>query len=147
MNNVPWWAFAAASALAASVIPVIAKLGLRSVNSDLATVVRSLVMAVVLILFASATNVWSSWHTLREGGTKALVCLVSTGIAGALSWIFYFKALQAGEAARVVPLDKLSVPFAVVLAVIVLGERPSVVNWIGIGLAVVGIVLATLPAR
>lgn len=147
MSAIPWWALALASACCAAVIPVLAKVGLRSVNPDLATILRSVVMTVVLLVLGSAVRVWTAIPTLREGGSRALLFIVLTGVAGAFSWAFYFRALQAASVAKVVPLDKLSVPFAIVLSVLMLGERPSLTNWIGIAMVIAGGVLATLPAR
>lgn len=147
MSQVPWWAFALASAACAATIPILAKLGLRSVNAELATVLRGVAAALALLIIGTGLGVWSSFSTLRDGGARAAVFLALTGVAGALSWIFYFKALAVGEASRVAPLDKLSVPLAIVLAFAVLGERPSAINWFGVALAAVGILLATLPAR
>ncbi len=70
-----------------------------------------------------------------------------SGVAGAVSWLFYFKALQAGTVAQVAPVDKLSTPLAVVLAVLLLGERPTRVNWLGVALIAVGAYLAAQPAK
>lgn len=147
MSQFPWWLYALASAACAAVIPILGKVGLRGVNAELATVLRGVAAALALLVIGTALGVWSSLASLREGGARALAFVAMTGVAGALSWIFYFKALALGEASRVAPLDKLSVPLAIVLAFVVLGERPSALNWLGIALAVVGIALATLPSR
>jgi len=69
---------------------------------------------------------------------KALTMIVLSGVAGAVSWLFYFKAIQVGTVSQVAPIDKLSMPLAVILAVILLGDRPSGWNWMGIGLIVIG---------
>lgn len=147
MSNLPWWSYAIASAVCAAVIPILGKYGLRSINPDVATVVRSMAMTVVLAMFATATNLWSSLGSVSNAGSRALICVIFTGVAGAASWIFYFKALAVGEASKVAPLDKLSVPIAIVLSVLILGDRPSALNWVGVALAVVGIILATLPSQ
>lgn len=128
-------------------IPILGRIGLRTVDPDFATVVRGVVAALVLIGLGSAARVWSAAPSLRDGGSRALVFIGLTGVAGAFSWWFYFRALQAATVARGVPLDKLSVPLSIVLAVLLLGERPSAVNWVGITLVVAGSVLATLPAK
>jgi transporter family protein len=146
MNNPPWWLWAVASALCAAVIPILSKYGLRSASPETATIVRSVATTLVLLLFGAVTNLWSSVAALGQGGARGVTCLVLAGVAGAASWICYFKALAAGDVSKVAPLDKLSVPLAILFSVVLLGERPSVLNWIGIALAFVGIVLATLPS-
>jgi transporter family protein len=72
--------------------------------------------------------------------------VILSAVAGATSWLFYFKALQVADASRVAPIDKLSMPLAILLAVLFLGERPSGVNWLGIALIAGGAYLATLQA-
>jgi transporter family protein len=74
-----------------------------------------------------------------------LVAIILSGVAGAVSWLFYFRAIQLGRVSQVAPIDKLSMPFAVVLAVILLGDRPTLVNWLGIALIGAGAYLAALP--
>ena len=70
--------------------------------------------------------------------------VVASGIAGGLSWIFAFRAIQIADVSKVAPIDKLSLPLGILFAVAILGERPTLVNWIGIALVVVGAYLATL---
>ena len=72
---------------------------------------------------------------------------VLTGVCGGLSWIFVFRAIQLADVSKVAPIDKLSMPLAIVLAVVILGERPTTVNWLGVALIVAGAYLATIPAR
>lgn len=143
MTPLRWWMYALLSALCAALIPVLGKLGLRTLPTDVATVLRSFGMSAVLVVFAAATGAWPSLGALREGGTRAVLLVALTGLAGALSWIFYFKALSVGEASRVAPLDKLSVPLAVIFAAVLLGERPSAINWLGVVLVAVGALLAS----
>lgn len=146
-NGSPWWLYAIASAVCAAVIPILGKLGLKTVQSELATVLRGLAAAAALVVFGTWVGVWSSLGTLREGGSRAVTLIVLSGVAGAASWVFYFKALAAGDASRVAPLDKLSVPLAIVFAVLLLGERPSALNWVGVALTAVGVFLASMPQR
>jgi transporter family protein len=73
--------------------------------------------------------------------------IVLSGAAGAASWLFYFRAVQLGDVSKVAPIDKLSMPLAIILAAVVLGERPTLVNWLGVGLIVAGAYFAALPAR
>jgi transporter family protein len=142
-----WQLYACASAICAALIPILGRVGLRSISPELATLLRSVAMTAVLIVFALATGAGSALDALRASGTRAIAFVFLTGLAGALSWIFYFKALELGEASRVAPLDKLSVPLAVVLAFVVLGERPSGLNWLGVALVTIGAVLAGASSR
>ncbi len=150
-----WFYLAFLAALTASVIPVLGRLGLKEVDSTLAAVLRGVVMAIVLLIFGTAVGVWSRLSTLRvhtpDGAARtsraALLLIALTGLAGAASWLFYFKALKLAEANKVAAVDKLSVPLAAVLAVLVLGERPRWINWLGIVLVAVGAYLASLPSK
>lgn len=147
MSGGPWWLYACASALCAALIPVLGKYGLKSVPSEMATVFRSLAMSAVLICFAAVTNAGSSIEAIRASALRPLVFVSLTGVAGALSWLCYFKALSMADASRVAPLDKLSVPIAILLSVILLGERPTGLNWLGVALVAVGAIFASMPAR
>jgi transporter family protein len=86
------------------------------------------------------------WPKIPTLTGRAMIAIVLSGIAGAVSWLFYFKAIQLGSVSKVAPIDKLSMPFAVILAVVLLGDRPSGWNWLGIALIVGGAYLAALPA-
>jgi transporter family protein len=114
------------------------------VDSNLATAVRSIVMTLFLVGVCSLMGVWSKVATLHG---RAILMLVLSGIAGAVSWLFYFRAIQLGKVSQVAPIDKLSMPFAVVLAVLILGDKPGAWNWVGVLLIVAGGYLASLPAR
>lgn len=138
-----WLLYALLSAAAASLVGIFGKVGMKDVDSNLATTIRSVVMTVFLVGVCSALGVWSKVSTL---GGRAIGMIVLSGLAGALSWLFYFKAIQAGTVAQVAPIDKLSMPLAVVLAVLILGERPSGLNWFGISLIAFGAYLAGRPA-
>src|SRR5688572_21312276 len=100
-------------------------------------------MTVFLLAVTTFTGVWRQLPSLHG---KAVAMIALSGIAGAVSWLFYFKAVQAGEVSNVAPIDKLSMPLAVVLAVLVLGERPGMTHWVGIALIVAGAYLAARPA-
>lgn len=142
-----WLVYALLAAICASAVAILGKVGLRNVDPTLATVVRSIVMTIFLLLAGTALGVWSKLPALREAGGKGIAIIALAGIAGAVSWLFYFRALQLAEASKVVLVDKLSVPFAIVLAVLLLGERPSGLNWLGVALVVAGVLLAALPSR
>jgi transporter family protein len=133
--------FALLAAACASVIPIFARIGMREVPPVLATAVRSVVMMIFCIAVAMAMGLGSKLKTIHA---TALTMIVLSGIAGAASWMFGFIAYDRIGVAKTSPLDKLSVPLAVGLAVIFLRERPTWVNWLGIGLITVG---AYLSAR
>ncbi|QOV92055.1 EamA family transporter [Humisphaera borealis] len=139
-----WFQYALLSAVSAAAVGIFGKLGLRHVDPTLATAVRSVIMAVLLVTVCFTTGLTSR---LGELDGRALLMIALSGIAGAASWLFYFRALQAGELSQVAPVDKLSVPLGILLAVLVLGERPSGINWLGIGLALVGVYLASMPSK
>jgi transporter family protein len=116
---------------------------MSKIDSSLATIVRSMAMTVFLLIVGMSMRLWPKIPTLTG---RAMIAIVLSGIAGAVSWLFYFKAIQLGSVSKVAPIDKLSMPFAVILAVVLLGDRPSGWNWLGIALIVGGAYLAALPA-
>ena len=140
--NQSWFLYAFLSALAASLVGIFGRLGVKQLDDNLATTVRSIVMSLMLVGFATTLGVWDKLHTVRG---RPLLAIVLSGAAGAASWIFYFKALKLAEVSQVAPIDKLSMPLGILLAVIFLRERPSPINWIGILLIAGGAYLATLP--
>lgn len=141
MTDSRWLVYASLSAACAALVGIFAKLGMKQVDATLATTVRSVVMTLILCLVATRLGVWSSLATLRP---PALTAIVLSGLAGALSWLFYFRALQLSDVSKVAPIDKLSMPLAIVLAVLLLGERPTFLNWFGIFLIVGGAYLAVM---
>ena len=142
MNDSRWLLYALLSAAAAALVPIFGKLGMKQADDTLATAVRSVVMTLFLAIVATALGSWSKVTTLTG---KATAMVVLSGLAGATSWLFYFKAVRVGEVSRVAPIDKLSMPLAVLLAVVLLGERPTGVNWVGIALIAGGAYLAAVP--
>jgi transporter family protein len=115
-----WVAWALLSAMFAGITAILGKVGVRGVDSNLATALRTTVMLVIAwaIAFAAAPA-----GPLALPGRRTLVFIALSGIAGGLSWLCYFRALQLGEASRVAPVDKLSVVFAILLAGIFLREK------------------------
>jgi transporter family protein len=148
---VSWLHWALLSALFAGLTAILAKVGVKDVNSDLATAIRTsviLVFAWVVALVrnvqAPATAVTDTRAVLAAVTARTWLFLVLSGLATGASWLCYFRALQMGEAAQVAPVDKLSVVVAMILAVLVLGERLSWQQWAGGALIVTGtVVLAT----
>jgi transporter family protein len=138
----PWLLYAFLSALAASLVGIFGRLGVTKLDDNLATTVRSIMMTLMLLIFATVIGAWDKIGQLRA--PRPLIAIVLSGAAGAASWIFYFKALKVAEVSQVAPIDKLSMPLAILLAAIFLHERPSAVNWLGIVLIAGGAYLATL---
>ena len=124
-----WFFWALLAAVFAALTAVFAKIGLSGIDSDLATLVRTGVIAVVLAAFVAATGKWTN-PLLLPG--KTLLFLVLSGLATGASWVCYFRALKMGDASKVAPVDKLSVVLVAIFAVLFLDERPSVREWLGI---------------
>jgi transporter family protein len=124
-----WFFWAILSACFAALTAILAKIGLEGVDSDLATLVRTAVIIVVLAAFVSFTGKWKSPFALSS---HTLVFLALSGLATGASWVCYFRALKAGEASKVAPVDKLSVLLVALFAVVFLHERPLLRDWIAI---------------
>src|SRR5580658_6183722 len=133
-----WVAWALLSAFFAGITAILAKIGVESVNSNLATAIRTTVILVIVWAIAFVTVPSGS---LTMPGRPTLLFLALSGAAPGLSWLCYFRALQLGEASRVAPLDKLSVVFVIVLAGIFLRERLTWHQAVGGGLIVAGSVI------
>lgn len=133
-----WQFWALLSAGFAALTAIFAKLGVDRVNPDLATLIRTLVVVGLLVGIVTATR---SWQPLGAISPRAYLFLVLSGLATGASWLCYFRALRLGDAARVAPIDKLSVVFVAIIAVLFLGERLSGVNWLGVALIAGGAVL------
>ena len=131
-----WALWALASAVFAALTAIFAKVGLEGIDSNFATFIRTLVIAAALVLFLTFAK---KWQPLGELGARNWLFLTLSGLATGASWLAYFKALQIGSASQVAPIDKLSVVLVVVFAVMFLGERPSVREWIGIALIASGV--------
>jgi transporter family protein len=130
-----WFYWALMSAVFAALTAIFAKLGLTGIDSDLATLLRTIVIVMVLGAFVIASGKWL--NPVRLNG-HALLFLVLSALATGASWVCYFRALKLGEASRVAPVDKLSVVLVAVFAVIFLGERPLPRDWFGIALVTAG---------
>jgi transporter family protein len=141
MTSSSWLLWAVLSAIFAAATAIFAKVGVAGLNSDLATLIRTAVVICVLVALVSATG---QWQPLQEISTRTWVFLVLSGLGTGASWLCYFRALKLGDAARVAPIDKLSVVFVAVLGVAFLGERLSGVNWTGVALIAAGAVLVAL---
>lgn len=138
-----WILFAFLSALTAALVAIFAKLGLRDIDPTLATTLRSIIMAGFLIVVAALLGKFQGF-TLANFSGKEWGLLVLAGIAGALSWLFYFFALKDGSASAVVAIDRLSIVFVVVLAALFLFEPLTWRAVIGAVLMVCGAILLSL---
>jgi transporter family protein len=136
-----WFAWALLSAVFAALTAIFAKIGLEGVDSDLATLIRTAIILVLLSAFVVAAGKWQSPLSLSS---KTLTFLTLSGMATGASWVCYFRALKAGEASRVAPIDKLSVVLVALFAVLFLHERPSTRDWAGILLVATGVLVLAL---
>ena len=137
-----WLGYALISASAAALTAILAKVGVEGVPSNLATAIRTVVIAAFAWAIAAATG---EQHSLTSVSRRSMVFLVLSGVATGVSWLAYFRALQLAPASRVAPIDKLSLPLTIVLAVVFLGEA---VGWrlaAGVALMTAGAVLTITP--
>ncbi len=124
-----WFFWALMSALFAALTAIFAKVGLEAVDADLATLVRT---AVILVVLAGFVYFAGKWRNPFELSSRTWLFLMLSGLATGASWVCYFRALKIGEASKVAPVDKLSLVLVAVFAVLFLDERPSVREWVGI---------------
>jgi transporter family protein len=136
--SIGWFYFAVLSAIFAALTAVFAKIGIKGVDSDLATLVRTAIIMVVLSGFIWFAGKWSNPFALPS---KTWLFLGLSGLATGASWVCYFRALQAGSASKVAPVDKLSVILVAVFAFAFLGERPLPREWLGIAMVAGGVLL------
>jgi transporter family protein len=133
-----WQFWAVLSAIFAALTAIFAKIGVENVNSDLATFIRTIVVVVVLAGILMATGEWQPPASIAG---RTYLFLLLSGLGTGASWLCYFRALQLGDAARVAPIDKLSVVLVAIFGVGFLGERLSAVNWLGIAAIASGAML------
>ena len=136
-----WQVWALLSAVFAALTAIFAKVGVADINPDAATLIRTAVVLVALTLVVAGTHELPS---LVGAPTRTYAFLVLSGLATGASWWCYFRALHIGDAARVAPLDKLSVVLVALFGVAFLGERLSLVNWLGVAMVAAGATLVAL---
>jgi len=136
-----WIFFAVLSAVSAALVAVFGKIGISNIDSTLATTVRAIIMAVFLLAVSFGLGSWGSFKAIDN---KALIFIALSGIAGALSWLFYFFALKNGPASGVAALDRLSVVFVLILAVLFLGENLTWKSGLGAALLTAGAILMSI---
>ena len=138
MSFSSWQIWALLSASFAALTAIFAKVGVENINPDLATFIRTII---VLISFALILFATGQFRAPGEISPKTWTFLVLSGLATGVSWVCYFRALKIGDAAKVAPIDKLSVVLVAIFAATFLGERPSAASWAGISLIAAGAIL------
>lgn len=142
MSTTSGWLFwALLSAVFAALTAIFAKIGIQGVDSDLATLVRT---GIILLVLATLVTVRGQWLNPLTLPSRTWLFLTLSALATGISWVCYFRALQVGHASQVAPVDKLSVMLVAVFAVAFLGERPSLREWLGIALIGGGVLLLAL---
>jgi len=137
MSN-DWFVWALLSAVFAALTAIFAKIGLTGVDSDYATLIRT---AVILAVLGALVYVTGKWRNPMSLAPKSALFLVLSALATGASWVCYFRALKLGDASKVAPVDKLSVVLVAIFAVTFLAERPTMREWLGIGLVGIGVVV------
>jgi len=137
-NTSPWFFWAVLSAVFAALTAIFAKIGIKGVDSDLATLVRTGIIIIVLSAFVWYSGKWSNPFELPA---RTWLFLGLSGLATGASWVCYFRALQLGEASKVAPVDKMSLVLVAIFAFTFLGERPSLREWSGIAMVAGGVLV------
>jgi transporter family protein len=133
-----WQTWAVLSAIFAALTAIFAKVGVENINADLATFIRTIVVIVTLGFLLAVTGEFQAPGTISA---RTYLFLLLSGLGTGASWLCYFRALKLGEAAKVAPIDKLSVVLVAILGVMFLGEQLSAPNWLGVGLITAGALL------
>ena len=126
-----WQFWAVLSAIFAALTAIFAKVGIENINSDLATLIRTIVILITLAMIVWATGQFQNPGTITP---RTYLFLVLSGLATGASWLCYFRALKLGQAGQVAPVDKMSVVLVAIFGVIFLGEQLSIVKWLGVAL-------------
>ncbi|MBD9591492.1 EamA family transporter [Ensifer sp. ENS07] len=133
-----WQFWALLSAAFAALTAVFAKVGVAQINSDFATLIRTVVILCVIAAIVAATG---QWQKPSEISGRTWLFLALSGLATGASWLAYFRALKLGDAARVAPIDKLSIIMVAIFGVLFLGEKLNLMNWLGVGFIAAGALL------
>jgi len=136
-----WTIYALLSAVFAALVAIFGKMGLKNIDSTLATTIRSIVMAVFLIITAFSLGKFNFINTIDN---KALLFIILSGVAGAMSWLFYFLAIKLGPVTAVAAIDRTSIVFVFVLSILFLSESLTVLKSIGAVAIVIGAILMAL---
>lgn len=133
-----WFHWAILSAVFAALTAIFAKIGIQGVDSDLATLIRTAIIIVVLSAFVAYTGKWANPFELSA---KTWLFLGLSGLVTGVSWVCYFRALKIGDASKVAPVDKFSLVLVAIFAFTFLGEQPSLREWSGIVMVAGGVLL------
>jgi len=131
-----FWAFL--SAIFAALTTIFAKVGIQGVDSDLATLIRTAIVLLLLTLFVHFTGKWTNPFNLSKYNW---LFLVLSGFATGASWVCFYRALQTGEASKVLVVDKFSIIIVAILAFVFLGEKPLAKDWLGVALVACGLMV------
>lgn len=134
----PWQAWALLAAAFAALTAIFGKVGVESINSDFAVLIRT---AVILAVTAAIVASTGAWQPLASVSSRSWIFLTLSGLATGASWLCYYRALKLGPASQVAPIDKLSIVLVAVFAALFLGERLTAKNWLGVALVAVGALL------
>ncbi|KAF7598536.1 MAG: transporter [Candidatus Dactylopiibacterium carminicum] len=138
MSNHSWAYWAVLSAVFSALTAIFAKIGIQGVDSDFATLIRTVIVLLVLAAFVLFAGKWSNPLALSA---KTWTFLALSALATGAAWVCYFRALQLGEASKVAPIDKFSLVLVALFAVVFLGERPSLCDWTGILMVAGGVLV------
>ena len=138
MASSSWIFWAILSAIFAALTTIFAKVGIQGVDSDLATLIRTAIVLLLLTLFVHFTGKWVNPFNLSKYNW---VFFVLSGVATCASWICFYRALQIGEASKVLVVDKFSIVIVAILAFVFLGEKPLTKDWLGIALVACGLMV------
>jgi bacterial/archaeal transporter family protein len=135
-----WVFWALLSAVFAALTTVFARIGVAGIDADLATLLRTVLILLLLAVLVAVRRKWLNPALLPS---RTLLFLALSALATGISWVCYFRALQIGRASQVAPVDRLSLVLVALFAVAFLGERPSAQEWLGIGLVTAGVLALT----
>jgi len=138
-----WLIFALLSAITAALVAIFGKIGLKDIDPNTATAIRATIMALFLIIVIVIQGKLKDVKPIIMN-SKAILFILFSGIAGALSWLFYFIALKDAKVSQIVPIDRLSVVFAIILAFLILGEQITLKTGVGAALVVIGGIIIAL---
>ncbi|MFA7314867.1 MAG: EamA family transporter [Candidatus Magasanikbacteria bacterium] len=138
-----WIIYALLSAIMAALVAIFGKIGLKGIDTNTATAVRSVIMALFLLALITFQGKLNNIKPILDNH-KALTFIIFSGLAGALSWLFYFIALKNAKVSQIVPIDRMSVVFALLFAFFILGEKITIKAGVGAVLMVIGGILIAL---
>lgn len=138
-----WLIYAFFSSITAALVAIFAKIGLKDIDSTLATTIRAIIMALFLFVVSFSLKKFEGF-SINSLSSRDWLLIILAGISGALSWLFYFLALKYGLVSKVVAIDRMSLVFAIILAALFLGEALGWKSVLGAALMIIGAILITL---